>query len=148
MINFHQNAFMSKLNKYKVKETLILGLLSVVPYVSWAIYINYSFGINTIIQVAITQSALSFFLTIFLTQIVIYFYQFGQTFPVKLALATLGSSLFSNLFVYATHYFAGTPAIIMTMLPGSILGFIYAFIYCFRLAGKLSPLINQFKSRR
>ena len=145
MTNSPQNFFMSKLNKYKIKETLMLGLLSVIPYVSWAIYINYSFGVDAIIQVSITQSALSFFLTIFLTQIVIYFYQFGKNFRFKLVLATFCSSLFSNLFVYSIHYLAGTPSIIMTMLPGSLFGFLYAFIYCFRLAGKLTSITNKFK---
>ncbi|PIP80235.1 MAG: hypothetical protein COW84_06375 [Gammaproteobacteria bacterium CG22_combo_CG10-13_8_21_14_all_40_8] len=124
----------------------MLAILSIIPYVSWAIYVNYSYGLSTVIQVTITQSALSFFMTIFLTQIIIYFYHFQHSLPVKIILAVLGSSIFSNIVVYSTHYLAGTPAILMTMLPGAVFGLLYSIIYSFRLAGKLAHFLNRLKS--
>ncbi len=157
--------------KHNLRETLILGLLSMIPYVSWAIYVNYSYGIDAIIQVSITQSALSFLLTVSLTQSIIYFYHIGSSISVKntshtpssvlssipetitipivfpISLAVIGSSLFSNLIVVSTHYFAGTPNILITMLPGSILGLLYSVIYSLRLAGKLDRILNKFKKR-
>lgn len=93
-------------------------------------------GADMALRAALTQGSYSFVITLILTGLMEWLFSclsdwpkhrrfYGSTIPVCLLL------YFSS---YSVNYLAGTPNILLTILPGAILSTLYAFSYIGALA--------------
>lgn len=105
-------------------------------YGAWAWFANMEHGDDMAFRAALTQGTYSFIITLILTGLMECLFSrlsswpehsrfLGSTIPVCLVL------YFSS---YSVNYLAGTPNILLTILPGAILSTLYTFSYIGALA--------------
>jgi hypothetical protein len=99
----------------------------------WAYYINYSFGQWARVIAAITQGLASFFITLFLVRIVTFLYfqlpDNNSQLVVPAIVAVSGTSSLLVLF----HLISGTQEILFTILPTSIVAFLFCLYTCVKI---------------
>jgi len=111
-----------------VKRSLLAACAGLVGYGSWALFINYSAGIEMALRAAALQGGYSFVLTLGMTLAIERLFQgLPQKHAVWLTIALSGIATWCVAF--GIHTLNGTPNIIATILPGFIVGIIYASVY-------------------
>lgn len=132
-------------HKAEKKAGLLRSLLSatigLIGYGAWAWYANSGYGEAAALKAAITQGSYSFSITLVLTLLMEYLYRRSQS----VLLTALPTSLMLYISSYTVNYLAGTPEILMTILPGAIISTIYAIAYSLglsKLYGDSSPNQN------
>jgi hypothetical protein len=101
---------------------IVAPLAAAAFYGGWAMYSNWQFDINTVITAGIVQGGFAFISTLVLTSLVIYLLSRNGATPIKVFIQ---SSLALTSIPLLLHLSAGTPNILMAMLPGLIVGHIY-----------------------
>ncbi|MFK7732814.1 MAG: hypothetical protein AB8B48_14435 [Pseudomonadales bacterium] len=115
-----------------------------IGYGAWAWLANMNHGGEMALRAALTQGTYSFVITLILTGLMEWLFSrligwpkrrrfLGSTIPVCLLL---------YLSSYSVNYLAGTPNILLTILPGAILSTLYAFSYIGALA-KIEKKIDE-----
>lgn len=110
-------------------RSLISALMGFIFYGGWAYFVHYDYGHTVAIKAFITQGLVSFTITLVLTQSMeILFKSFTDP---RLAYwcTSIIISIVVILFSFSINAIVGTPEIIMTILPGSIISAIYTFSY-------------------
>lgn len=131
-------AITSTLSKFnllsKKQEALLLSFLATVPYSLWGMFINWDYGTLVVVKVAITQSVLSFTVTLTMTRLLqLLFSKFTHP-KLRFVCTWLGTVLIINTFVFTAHTVVGTPERLATMAPGIVAGFIYTLMYTIRMS--------------
>lgn len=118
----------------KKQEALLLSFLATVPYSIWGMFINWDYGTNVVIKVAITQSVLSFTVTLTMTRLLQKLFSLFDHRVIRFVCTWLGTVIIINTFVFSAHTLVGTPERLATMAPGIIAGFTYSLMYTIRMS--------------
>ena len=116
---------MASLNTPFVRSVLS-GLAGFVVYGGWAYLVNVDHGQDLAMMIGLVQGSYSFALTFIMTLVTEWLFEKcdGQFLTIMAIVCTA-------LFVtpYLIHMFIGTPEILMTILPGFVIGSIYTGVY-------------------
>lgn len=102
-------------------------------FIAWGLWVNWEYGVGARIQVAITQGVVSFVSTLFSAELIVWLGQRlkSSRFPV-IKTGILSWIVFYTM-IAAAHYFAGTPELFKTMMPGMVSGVFFCFGYAVRV---------------
>jgi len=115
------------------RDSLGMGLLAMVAFTLWGLYVNWEYGPGSRIQVAVTQGLLGLTATFFSAEIVVWLVRIFKERPCPVLLAGAASWVIIYTIVWLVHILAGTPEIFMTVLPGMITGVFFSFGYAKRV---------------
>lgn len=112
-----------------LQKSLISATAGALLYGGWGYYANSGAGAEMAMRTGIVQGSYSFVLTLSMTLLLEWGYAvLGRNRNgAVITLAVVSSLMFTT--AYALQYFAGSKAILMTILPGYVVGTIYAAIY-------------------
>lgn len=110
------------------------ALAAFIGYGGWAYYANLAHPFPASLKALLTQGSYSFVLTLSMSWIMEWLYRRigseSARFPVTVILTCL--------LLYTTSWginaFMGTPEILMTILPGAVIGTLYTLSYCLALS--------------
>lgn len=117
----------------KKQEALLLSFLATVPYSLWGMFVNWDYGTTVVIKVAITQSVLSFTVTLTMTRLLQKLFSLFDHKVIRFICTWLGTVIIINSFVFSAHTLVGTPERLATMAPGIVAGFVYSLMYTIRM---------------
>lgn len=121
----------------------VSALFALLAYGAWAYWVNRGHGHQPAILAALTQGGYSLLLTLILSLVIEYLFRCLRALPLGSYLLGLVTCLVLYTVSWAVNYWAGTPEIVMTLLPGAIIGTVYTWTYIATLR-RLQPLpINE-----
>lgn len=117
-------------------RSLLAGLAGFVAYGGWAVLANWSHGETIAIKSGLVQGSYSFCLTWVMTLATEWLHGLflNLTYRVWRLMISICSVLFAT--AYSINYVAGTPEILMTIIPGFIIGSVYTLVYIMALERK------------
>ncbi|MFT7491296.1 MAG: hypothetical protein ACI80S_000878 [Pseudohongiellaceae bacterium] len=98
-------------------------------YGSWAFWVNYEAGQTLAFKAALTQGGFSFVMTLVLALLIEELFLHFKAWAFYLFVIGLITCSFLLLTSWALNYFAGTPNILLTILPGAVVSSLYTMIY-------------------
>lgn len=104
----------------------IIGFLF---YGSWAFWVNCEAGQALAFKAALTQGGFSFIMTLVLALLIEGLYLRFKAWPFHLFVIGLITCSFLLLTSWALNYFADTPNILLTILPGAVVSSLYTIVY-------------------
>lgn len=118
---------------------MLSALVGFAAYGAWAYVANMNHGDEMATRAALTQGSYSFIITLVLTGLMEKLFAWLATCSPRQRfwLSTLPVCLLLYLSSWTVNYLAGTPNILLTILPGAIMSSVYTFSYIAALA-KLS----------
>ena len=110
-------------------RSLLAGLAGFVGYGAWAWYANLDHGADIAMRSGVVQGGYSLALTFLMTLVTEYLYSKLMNVAAGIIVTTVlvSAILFSS--AYTIHMLVGTPEILMTIIPGFIIGTLYTYIY-------------------
>ena len=115
-------------------RSLIAALLGFLFYGGWAYFVQMGYGKTVAFKAFLTQGGISFGLTLVLTHFMETIFDIFESKRISFWVTAIGTSLMVVFISSTINFLAGTPEIIMTILPGSILSAVYSFSYAKLLA--------------
>lgn len=114
-------------------RSLGAALAGFLVYGGWAYYVNMSHGEFIGLRSGLLQGGYSFILTFLTTLLMERLYRSfaSHRFPALLTVLVTGVLLFTVPCII--HSIAGTPEILMTVLPGFLIGMVYTTLYTLSL---------------
>ncbi|MGK0222412.1 MAG: hypothetical protein ACI9ON_001651 [Limisphaerales bacterium] len=105
------------------------GLAGFAAYGGWAVFANWPHGETIAWKSGLVQGSYSFLLTLSMTLITEWLHKLAikLTYRIPILMVCISSVLFCT--AYGINYVAGTPEILMTIVPGFIIGSTYTLIY-------------------
>ena len=136
--------FNQLLSSKKVR-ILLSAFVAFVGYGAWAFYANHAYIFSVSIKAALTQGSYSFVLTLSMTSVMEFLHQALGKVRSRLPLTILITCLFLYITSWGINKLLRTPEILMTILPGMIIGTIYTFSYGLALEKllKKTPAISN-----
>lgn len=110
-------------------RSFLAGFAGLIVYGGWAVYANASHGDTVALRAGVVQGSYSLLLTFVMTLATEGLYRalslvYGGLYWLMMIVCL---SLFTT--AYGIHYLVGTPEILMTILPGFVIGSIYTLVY-------------------
>lgn len=115
------------------KRALIVGCGAFLLFGGWALIANRAHPVSDMARAALAQGSLSFVSTTFSALLLEYLYGLGRTPGRKLVLAAVGTPAIVLATMTGVHALAGTPNIVITLLPSWISGAIFCVAYTLNL---------------
>jgi hypothetical protein len=115
------------------RRALIVGCGAFLLFGGWALIANRAHPATDMARAALAQGSLSFVSTTFSVLLLEYLYGLGRTPRRKLLLAGIGTPAIILVTMTVVHALAGTPSILVTLLPSGISGTIFAVTYTLNL---------------
>ena len=106
-----------------------MGVLAFVVYGSWAIFANWEYGIKKSLIAGLTQGLMSFLITTFMTFLMIWLLNRGSSRWMSFLYAVICTNTVTITSLVVAHLIAGTPEILLTIMPSMIIGFVYIVSY-------------------
>jgi len=119
----------SQLIGSKKVRILLSAFAAFVGYGAWAFYANHAYISAVSIKAALTQGSYSFVLTLSMSSFMEFLHQALGKARIRLPLTILITSLFLYTTSWGINKLLRTPEILMTILPGMIIGTLYTFSY-------------------
>ncbi len=116
-------------------RSLAAGILALLVYGGWAYYINSGYGVATGFRAATVQGSYSMALTLSTTLLMEGLYRSLQS-PDSmrgLLLTILLTCLMTFSTAFLINWIFGTPRILLTILPGFLIGTVYTISYVYAL---------------
>jgi len=115
-------------------RSLVAGLAAFGGYGGWAFLVNADHGFPLAVRALLVQGTYSFVLTLSSTLLMEYLYRrlFAMPGAAWLTVVITVALLFTT--AYGINLAAGTPEIVMTILPGFLIGSGYTVAYVFGLS--------------
>ena len=110
-------------------RSFLSGLAGFFAYGGWAVFANYEHGMEVAMRAGLAQGTFSLVITFVMTIFTEWVYIRVGDVPGKLYTITGMISLTLFASAYSIHLFIGTPEILMTILPGFVIGTLYTFAY-------------------
>ena len=110
-------------------RSLLAGVAGFIGYGGWAWYANLAHGDFIAMRSGLVQGSYSLVLTFLMTLVTEFMYARFRTMPAAVPLTTALISVVLFVSAYSIHMIVGTPEILMTIMPGWIIGSIYTFVY-------------------
>lgn len=114
----------------KRKRQLFTAAISAIGYGAWAFYINH--GTESLYSATVVQTVSSFIAGYSVAAIVEKVFWKAQP-PWRLPLASLLPFSCVLVIFALVHALVGTEQILLTILPNSVIGFVYFHLYCLGL---------------
>lgn len=110
------------------------GVAGFVAYGAWGWWVNLGYGQFVAAKAGLVQGSYSFLLTFFSTLLMEWLYarMRSRRLPVVTTTAVISSLLF--VVAFTIQYAAGTPEVLLTILPGYAIGTVYTGFYVAGLA--------------
>lgn len=118
--------YLAHLSSHQIKFLAALGAASL--YSSWVFFNNYGESLINIISSVSFQWILSFFSTLFFSQVILWFIN-GSKKKVRIFLSAATASMIYMIILWGGHFFAGTHNMALSLLPISIVATLYAFFF-------------------
>ncbi len=116
-----------------LSKSLLSATAGALIYGGWAYWVNMSDGAQMAITTALVQGSFSFVLTLSMTLILEYLYRFLGPGTGAVVGTTAAVSAFMFATAYSLQWLAGSSEILMTILPGYLIGTVYAASYAVSL---------------
>lgn len=116
-----------------LSKSLLSATAGALIYGSWAYWVNMSDGTEMAITTGVVQGSFSFVLTLSMTLILEYLYRFLGPGTGAVIGTTAAVSAFMFTTAYSLQWAAGSGEILMTILPGYLIGTAYAASYAISL---------------
>ncbi len=113
------------------------GVLGFLAYGTWGWWVNAEFGQMVGVRAGLVQGSYSFLLTFTSTLLVEWLFERMRGCPWPVVSTTALTSLMLFLVAYGVQFAVGTPQVLLTILPGFLIGSCYTAVYVVALA-KLS----------
>ena len=110
-------------------RSLLAGLAGFIGYGGWAWYANLDHGDFIAMRSGLVQGSYSLLLTFLMTLVTETVYAKCHRLPGAVPVTTLMISVILFVSAYTIHMFVGTPEILMTIMPGWVIGTIYTLVY-------------------
>jgi len=98
-------------------------------YGGWAFWVNYGAGQTLAFKAAFTQGGYSFIITLVLALLIEWLFSRFKKWPFHLFFIGLITCSFLYVTSWSLNYLAGTPNILLTILPGAAVSTVYTIIY-------------------
>ena len=112
-------------------RSLAAGIAGFIVYGGWAYYINEPYDMG--VAAGMTQGTYSFVLTLSTTLLMEFLMDLFSTQKAQTALTVAATSLVTFATAYLIHVLVGTPEILLTILPGFLIGTVYTVTYVLTL---------------
>lgn len=121
-------------------RSTVAGLAGFFGYGGWAIFANYGHGMSIAVRSGLIQGTYSLILTFAMTLVTEWLMGKLGRYPLGsiLTVVLISTVLFCTAF--AIHYLVGTPEILMTILPGFVIGLVYTSVYVVGLRRSAHPV--------
>jgi hypothetical protein len=114
-------------------RSLLAAATGFVFYGGWAYYINYSYSHQAALKALFTQGCYSFILTLIMTYTMERLFGLSEHTGVRFLLTFVVTSLLLYSTSWGINVWSGTPEILLTILPGAIIGTCYTLLYTLTL---------------
>ena len=111
------------------QRSALSGALGFVVYGGWAFWVNVGHSQAAGISAGLLQGSYSFFLTLCMTLVMEYLMFKFKRLPQRGLLTVSIVSIITFLVAYSLHWLNGTPEILLTILPGFVIGLVYSIVY-------------------
>jgi hypothetical protein len=98
-------------------------------YGGWAFWVNFGAGQTLAVKAAVTQGGYSFTITLFLALLIEWLFLRFKKRSFRLFFISLITCSFLYVTSWSLNYFAGTPNILLTILPGAAVSTVYTVSY-------------------
>ena len=113
----------------QLRRTVIFSICAFLMYGGWAAFANLQHGLGKSLMAGLTQGSLSFVSTAILTTAMEMVFSRMSAGVARFLAAGVGPITIALLLMVGIHFFTGTPEIVTTMLPPTIVGYAYSLIY-------------------
>jgi hypothetical protein len=120
-------------------RSIASGIAGLIVYGGWAFFVNSEYGTQAGMKAALVQGSYSFVLTLCTTLIMEFLWQALQTVPRPVMATIVITNSFTFITAYSINWIFGTPAILLTILPGFTIGIAFTSVYVISLL-KLVPV--------
>ena len=114
-------------------RSLIAAIAGFVAYGGWAFFANVAHGSDMATRAGWVQGSYSFVLTFVMTYVTEWLYRLFSRVPMGMMWTVVLVSIILFSSAYSIHLLVGTPEILMTILPGFVIGTIYTAVYVWGL---------------
>jgi hypothetical protein len=111
------------------KVRVLTAIAGFVGYGVWASLVNMEHGLVASVKAGLVQGSVSFILTLSVNYWIEWLYRSFERSNFRDTLTVLVASLSLVLVSFSINFIAGTPNIILTILPGAIFGSFYVYSY-------------------
>ena len=116
-------------------RSLIAAFVGFIFYGGWAYFVQMGYGTEIAIKAFFTQGLISFGITLVLTHFMEVVFKCFDSVRIAFWFTSISTSLSVVIISLLINILVGTPEVIMTILPGSIMSAFYSFSYVKFLAG-------------
>ena len=124
-------------------RSLLSGVAGFAAYGGWAYFANMEHGVAVAMRAGLVQGTYSLVLTFFMTLFTEFAFVKIYGLPFAKVLTTAAIAIVLSSTAYFIHLFVGTPEIIMTILPGALIGTTYTFMYIVGLERSMTRNLNH-----
>lgn len=117
------------MNLTPLQRSLISGIAGFLIYGGWALAVNVSHGLTMGLRAGALQGSYSFFLTLGMTLVMEHLMMRFSHLAARTVLTVFIVSAVAFSVAYSIHWLNSTPEILLTILPGFLIGAIYSTIY-------------------
>jgi len=122
--------YVTRLSSQQLK--MIAACASACLYAGWVLINNINESLLTIIAAVCFQWMLSFFSTLFFSQIILLLVNDSND-RQRITLAAVAASLIYLTFLWGGHFLTGTANLIRSLMPISLVAVIYAFVFAYSI---------------
>ena len=119
-----------KISRSKTARTLLPAMAGFLGYGGWAFFCNLMHGVKMGVQSGLVQGSLSFSITLVFNGVMEFLYKRLKSKLWSIIITIIGFVSVS----FAVNTLAGTPEVLATIAPGSIIGSFYVYTYIKGLA--------------
>ena len=112
-----------------LQRSLLSGIAGFVAYGGWAFWVNAPHSLEMGVMAGILQGSYSFLLTLGMTLVMEYLMQKLSVVPGRAILTVILASSGTLSVAYGIQWLNGTPEILLTILPGFVIGTVYSAVY-------------------
>ena len=126
--------FIHKLIQSKAARSVISALAGFLVYGGWAYFINAQYSQQAGIKAALTQGTYSFVITLVLALFMEWLFERSKHRQHQFKVTFISTCLLLYITSSGVNFLLGTPEILVTILPGSIVSTVYTFSYTLALS--------------
>lgn len=116
-----------------LRHAIPLALGAAGLYGCWAFHANLGSGPSAALRAALTQACLSFTATLVQVALLEALFQVGRTPLEGFGAAAIGGSVIGVSLAATAHLLAGTPHVVATMTPTTLVGVLFNVVYARQL---------------
>ncbi len=111
------------------RRVILTSTAAFIVYGSWALFINFSYGLSIALWACFAQGISSTLSTLLITTLIeLFFTQFGHS-KIALLLSGLLPPTLTTFIHAAMQWIVRTPDITITILPSVVMGYIFSALY-------------------